>query len=66
MAKGLADGMAKGFADGELKAKKETVISLSEMGFPVDKIAHVVKLRIQLVQEWVAEERSLADNISAW
>ena len=64
MAKGMevgeAKGMAKGLEEGELKAKKETVISLAEMGFSVDKIAQVVKLQIQLVQEWIAESMRLA------
>ena len=57
---GEAKGMKKGMEKGELKAKKETVISLAEMGLSADKIAQVVKLQIQLVQEWITEGLNLA------
>ena len=59
-AKGMAKGMKKGMEKGELKAKKETVISLAEMGLSAEKIAQVVKLQIQLVQEWITEGLNLA------
>lgn len=49
------DGMADGIEAGELKAKKETVISLADMGFPVEKIAQAVNFSVQKVQEWIAE-----------
>ena len=55
-----AKGMKKGMEKGELKAKKETVISLAEMGLSAEKIAQVVKLQIQLVQEWITEGLNLA------
>ena len=57
---GEAKGMKKGMEKGELKAKKETVISLAEMGLSAEKIAQVVKLQIQLVQEWITEGLTLA------
>ena len=57
---GEAKGMKKGMEKGELKAKKETVISLAEMGLSAEKIAQVVKLQIQLVQEWITEGLNLA------
>ena len=50
----------EGMEVGIVKAKKETVISLAEMGFSADKIAQIVKLQIQLVQEWITEGLSLA------
>ena len=50
----------EGMEVGIVKAKKETVISLAAMGFSADKIAQVVKLQIQLVQEWITEGLSLA------
>lgn len=52
---GMAKGMADGIEAGELKAKKETVISLADMGFPVEKIAQAVNFSVQKVQEWIAE-----------
>lgn len=40
------------------KSKKETVLSLTEMGLPVEKIAKAVKLSVQEVQKWIDESVS--------
>lgn len=37
------------------KAKKETAVTLSEMGMTVEKIALAVKESTDLVQKWIAE-----------
>ena len=54
------EGLSRGRAAGEVKAKKETVLSLAEMGLPVDKIAQAVNYSVQKVQEWIAEGMKLA------
>ena len=41
---GMESGEKRGIEMGELKAKKETILSLAEMGIPVDKIAKAVNL----------------------
>lgn len=47
--------MESGEKRGELKAKKETILSLAEMGIPVDKIAKAVNLNEKDVQKWIDE-----------
>ena len=38
-----------------MKAKKETAISLSEMGITVEKIAQAVRMSVTIVQDWITE-----------
>ena len=38
---------------GELKAKKETAVSLNNMGLPIEKIAEAVKVSVATVQKWL-------------
>ena len=45
----------EGMMCGEKRAKKATVISLAEMGLPVEQIARGVKESVSIVQEWIAE-----------
>lgn len=40
---------------GELKAKKETALSLAEMGLSVEKIAKAVNHNVNEVQKWIDE-----------
>ena len=47
--------MESGEKRGELKAKKEAILSLAEMGIPVDKIAKAVNLSEKDVQKWIDE-----------
>ena len=54
------DGIAQGIAQGEMKARKETAITLAGMGMPADKIAEAVKVSLKMVQEWIAGSVSLA------
>ena len=55
MEKIYREGMESGEKRGELKAKKETILSLAEMGIPVDKIAKAVNLSEKDVQKWIDE-----------
>ena len=51
---GIALGRAEGRAEGERIAKKEMVFSLAEIELPVERIAELVKVSVQQVQEWLA------------
>ena len=55
MEKIYSEGMESGEKRGELKAKKEAILSLAEMGIPVDKIAKAVNLSEKDVQKWIDE-----------
>ena len=50
---GIALGRAEGRAEGERMAKKEMVFSLAEIELPVERIAELVKVSVQQVQEWL-------------
>ena len=52
-AEGRAEGIAEGITKGEQKAKKEIVFSMAEIELPVEKIAELVKVSVQQVQEWL-------------
>ena len=52
---GIEVGEKCGKKQGEMKAKKETAVTLSEMGMTVKKIALAVKESKDLVQKWIAE-----------
>ena len=53
IALGRAEGIVEGRAEGERMAKKEMVFSLAEIELPVEKIAELVKVSVQQVQEWL-------------
>ena len=55
MEKIYSEGMESGEKRGELKAKKETILSLAEMGIPVDKIEKAVNLNEKDVHKWIDE-----------
>ena len=55
MEKIYSEGMESGEKCGELKAKKETALSLAEMGLPVEKIAKAVNHNVKDVQKWIDE-----------
>lgn len=46
---------SEGMESGELKAKKETALSLAEMGLLVEKIAKAVNHNVNEVQKWIDE-----------
>ena len=45
----------EGKQSGELKAKRETTLSLIKMGMSVEQIAKAVKLSTETVQNWISE-----------
>ena len=53
-------GRAEGRAEGERMAKKEMVFSLAEIELPVEKIAELVKVSVQQVQEWLTGKADIA------
>lgn len=55
--RGKTEGLAEGIAAGELKKAKETALTLAERGMSVPDIADIVKVRVELVQEWLSERR---------
>ena len=50
---GEQSGFLRGEQSGKLKAKKETTLSLLEMGMSVEQIAPAVNLSIETVQDWI-------------
>ena len=52
--------METGIVAGEMKAKKEAVISLAEMGITGEKIAQAVRLSVTIVQEGITESMGMA------
>ena len=56
---GIESGERIGIEKGELKKARETAISLSEMGLPVNKIAQAIKVNVDTVQEWLEESLHL-------
>lgn len=57
--RGRIQGIAEGLAAGEMKAKKETALTLAEKGMSAADIADIVKVSVKLVQEWLSGNRSL-------
>ena len=55
MEKIYSEGMESGEKRGELKAKKETVLSMAEEGMNVKTIARLVKVSEKDVQKWIDE-----------
>ena len=45
--------IAEGITKGEQKAKKEIVFSMAEKELSVERIAELVKVSVQQVQEWL-------------
>ncbi len=50
-----SEGMESGEKRGELKAKKETALSMAEEGMNIQKIARLVKVSEKDVQKWIDE-----------
>ena len=48
-----------GMAEGVMKTKKETVISLAEMGLSVQQIAQGVKIEEKTVYKWLNEKKNM-------
>ena len=55
MEKIYSEGMESGEKRGELKAKKETALSMAEEGMNIQKISRLVKVSEKDVQKWIDE-----------
>ena len=53
MCKEMEKIYSEGLESGELKAKKETVLSLAEMGLPVEMISKAVNLSVSDIPKWL-------------
>ena len=51
---------SEGMESGELKAKKETALSMAEEGMDVQKIARLVKVSEDDIQKWIDENMCVA------
>ena len=54
------NGEKRGIEKGELKAKKETALSMAEEGMDVKKIARLVKVSEDDIQKWIDENMCVA------
>ena len=63
MEKIYSEGMESGEKRGELKAKKEAILSLAEMGIPVNQIAKAVNLSEKDVQKWIDKNLCIISRI---
>ena len=61
---GEARGKEQGIAIGERSMKKEIVLSLSEMGTSVEKIAQAVKESVSRVRKWIDESEDTVQEKS--
>ena len=52
---GMESGEKRGIEKGELKAKRETALSMAEEGMDVKTIARLVKLSEKDIQKWIDE-----------
>ena len=57
---GIEAGEKRGIEKGELKKAREIALSLAESEFPIDKIAQIVQINIDVVQKWINENKSVA------
>ena len=48
----------KGREEGRLEMKQETVLSMANLGMPVEQIAEVVKESVGIVQKWISEGKA--------
>ena len=48
----------KGREEGRLEMKQETVLSMFNLGMPVEQIAAVVKESVGIVQKWISEGKA--------
>ena len=60
IAQGMQQGMEKGVGIGELRKAKATAKKLSKIGMPIDKIAGIVDVSVQQVEEWLSDSLVMA------
>ncbi|MDO5424661.1 MAG: hypothetical protein Q4F41_13130 [Eubacteriales bacterium] len=54
------EGEERGVEIGKMKKAEEAALNLAERGMSVADIAEIVKVRVSLVQEWLAGKANLA------
>lgn len=57
---GEAAGEARGEARGELKAKQENALELYNRKMPVEVIADIIKVNLDIVNGWFSETPTIA------
>ena len=55
---GIERGLEKGLEKGKMEMKQETVLSMFNLGMPVEQIAAVVKESVGMVQKWISEGKT--------
>lgn len=50
---------SEGIESGELKKAKDTALSMAADGMKVEKIAHYLKVSVNMVQKWIDESMSV-------
>ena len=60
MQQGMQQGVEKGVGIGELRKAKATATKLSRIGMSIDKIAGIVDVSAQQVEEWLSEPLAMA------
>lgn len=53
---GYEEGLKIGYEESIMETKRETVISMAELGMSIEQIVKVVKEDVELVQKWIAEK----------
>ena len=56
---GIERGLEKGLEKGKMEMKQETVLSMFNLGMPVEQIAAVVKESVGMVQKWISESKAV-------
>ena len=56
---GMENGRILGLKEGELTAKKETAISLMNMGMPIEQIAQAVRMPVEVTRGWIEESMAV-------
>ena len=54
MCKEMEELRQEGVEEGRLEEKRENARSMAEDGMAVDRIAKILKVNVQMVQEWLA------------
>ena len=53
------EGIERGLEKGKMEMKQETVLSMFNLGMPVEQIAAVVKESVGMVQKWISESKAV-------
>lgn len=51
------DGKEEGREEGEIKAKKEMALSMTERGMSLETISQIIKVSEDMIQKWLRESR---------